>query len=99
VNAGVAWAPLGDLVCASQAASVEWSFSNSTGVRQPKAVASLPVVEDLQVLKDRVGELHAVFHRRRSSSSVCNRSQRTRGRVESIGQRWQNSGFVPRGDL
>src|SRR5512132_3267637 len=33
----VIWAPWLTLVCASQATSVAWSFSNSTGVRQPTA--------------------------------------------------------------
>jgi hypothetical protein len=36
VGPGVA--PLGDLVCASQATSVACSFSNSTGGRQPKGL-------------------------------------------------------------
>jgi len=40
-----------------------------------RAVASLPVVEDLQSRIGRVGQLHAVVHRLRSSSSVGIRPQ------------------------
>jgi hypothetical protein len=71
------WAPLGDLVCASQATSggVELLVLDR-GAPAQGAVASLPVVEDLQVLKDRVGQLHRVLYRRRSSNSVCIRAQK-----------------------
>jgi hypothetical protein len=38
VGMRVVWARWVTLVCASQATSVTWSFSNSTGVRQPTAL-------------------------------------------------------------
>jgi hypothetical protein len=38
-------------------------------------VTALAVVEDLQVLNDRVGQLDAVRQRCRSSSSICMRDQ------------------------
>jgi hypothetical protein len=54
------WAPLGDLgVCESgDVGCVELLVLNGGSPAQG-AVASLPVVEDLQVLKDRVGQLDA----------------------------------------
>jgi hypothetical protein len=49
------WALLVDLGCASEATSGVSSVSYSIGVRQPRALwRALAVVEDLQVLKDRM---------------------------------------------
>jgi hypothetical protein len=45
------------------------------GQHAKAAVTPLPVVEDLQVLEDRVGQFAGVFQRRRSSSSTCIRDQ------------------------
>jgi len=35
------------------------AFSNCIGLIMPAAVASSPIVEDLEVVEDRVGRLHA----------------------------------------
>ena len=73
----VVWAPLGDLgVCESGDVGGVELLEFDRGAPAQGAVASLPVVEDLQVPKDRVGQHHRVFHRRRSSSSVCIRAQK-----------------------
>ena len=54
------WFPLGDLgVCElGDVGCMEFLEFNGSAPTQ-RAVASLPVVEDFQVLKDRVGELDA----------------------------------------
>jgi len=54
------WAPLGDLGVCESGDVVACSFSKfNRGAPAQGAVASLPIVEDLQVLKDRIGELEA----------------------------------------
>jgi hypothetical protein len=66
------WTPLGDLdVCESGDVGGVELLEFDGGAPAQGAVASLPVVEDLQVLKDRVGELERVVHRWRSRSSSC----------------------------
>jgi hypothetical protein len=60
VGARMMWAPLGDLgVCESGDVGCVELLEFDGGAPAQGAVASLPVVEDLQVLKDRVGEFHA----------------------------------------
>jgi hypothetical protein len=54
------WAPLGDLgVCESGDVGCMGLLELNRGAPAQGAVASLPVVEDLEVLKDRVGQLDA----------------------------------------
>src|SRR5215207_8367703 len=54
------WSPLGDLgVCESGDVGCVELLEFNGGAPAQGAVASLPVVEDLQVLKDRVGQLDA----------------------------------------
>lgn len=54
------WAPLGDLgVCESGNVGGVELLELNRGAPAQGAVASLPVMEDLQVLKDRIGELDA----------------------------------------
>src|SRR5436190_5990251 len=50
-------------------------FILDRGEHPEGAVAALPVVEDLQVLEIALASSIRVFHRRRSSSSVCMRAQ------------------------
>jgi AhpD family alkylhydroperoxidase len=65
------------MVCASQATSVAWSFSNSTGVRQPKALwRRCRLWKISRYSKIALASSTRVFHRRRSSSSVCIRAQK-----------------------
>jgi hypothetical protein len=45
------------------------------GEHAKAAVTSLPIVEDLQVLKDRVGQLNTGLPACRSNSSTCIRDQ------------------------
>ena len=72
----VVWAPLGDLsVCESGDVGCVELLEFNRGAPAQGAVASLPIVEDLQVVKDRVGQLHTGLPSPRSSSSVCIRAQ------------------------
>jgi hypothetical protein len=73
----VVWAPLGDLaVCESGDVDGVQLLVLNRGAPTQSAVASLAVVEDLQVLKIALASSMRVFHRRRSSSSVCIRAQK-----------------------
>ena len=64
------------LVCASQATSVACSFSNSSGVRQPRALwRRWRLWKISRYSKIALANSTRVFHRWRSSNSVCIRAQ------------------------
>jgi hypothetical protein len=73
----VVWAPLGDLgVCESGDVGGVELLEFERGAPAQGGMASLPVVEDLQVLrKIALASSMRVVHRRRFSSSVCIRAQ------------------------
>jgi hypothetical protein len=55
---GLVWVPLGDLgVCESGDVGCMQLLELNRGAPTQGAVASLPVMEDLQILKDRIGQL------------------------------------------